>query len=79
MYEDSTYRAVVSGYDVSLDSMQMYMKTNDIYVTRIVERRSKAPRITVMVGPQVGVGVTPKGIQPYAGIGISVGVRLGKR
>lgn len=79
VYEDSTFRVVVSGYDATLDSMQIYAKNQYIYVNRTVERAGKAPRVTVTVGPQVGVGVTPKGIQPYAGVGISVGIRLGKR
>ena len=64
VYADSAYRAVVSGIDVRLDSIAVYPRT--ITVTRTVP--AKAPR-RWGIGIQGGVGITPKGIQPYAGLG----------
>lgn len=65
VYEDSTFRAVVSGYRPSLDTMQVFQRHSVFKVTE----RITPPRWSL--GLQGGVGVTPKGIQPYIGVGIS--------
>lgn len=65
VYEDSTFRAVVSGYRPSLDTMQVYQRRSVVKVTE----REAPPRWSL--GLQGGVGVTPKGVQPYLGIGIT--------
>jgi hypothetical protein len=65
VYEDSTFRAVVSGYRPSLDTIQVF---NNHIVVKVTERITP-PRWSL--GLQGGVGVTPKGIQPYIGVGIS--------
>lgn len=65
VYGDSTFRAVVSGVRVSLDSMTVYPRT--ITVTRTLP--PKVPRRWGL-GVQAGVGLTPKGIQPYVGLGV---------
>lgn len=65
VYQDSNYRAVISGYKPSLDSIQVYQHTERIKVTEQIP----SPRWAV--GVQGGVGVTPKGVQPYIGIGVS--------
>lgn len=64
VYADSTYRAVVSGIGVKLDSMTVYPRT--VTVTRTIP--GKPPRHWGL-GVQGGVGMTPKGIQPYVGVG----------
>lgn len=61
-YEDSTYRAQISGprigqYGPQLDWLEQYNQT----ITQTVTKRS---RFAVTVG--VGVGLTPKGVQPIA-------------
>lgn len=66
MYEDSCYKAWVSGYMVSLDSIEIYGRT------LTVTERIKIPPQRVRFGLQGGVGMTPKGVQPYIGIGFSV-------
>lgn len=63
-YEDSTYRAQVSGprigqYGPQLDWIEQYNRT----VTQSVARRS---RFAITVG--AGVGLTPKGFQPIIAI-----------
>lgn len=65
VYEDSTYRAVVSGYLPSLDSMQIYHKQSFVKVTEQIT----PPRWSL--GLQGGVGLTPKGFQPYLGVGVT--------
>lgn len=66
MYGDSTYTAWVSGYDIALDSIHVYRPA--ITIAKPPNRWS--------VGVQAGLGLTPKGIQPYIGFGI--GYTIGK-
>lgn len=60
-YRDSTYTAWVSGYQPNLDSIHIYRPT-------IIITTTKKPKFTY--GIQVGYGITPKGLQPYLGVGI---------
>lgn len=64
-YEGEHYRAVVQGFQPELVSI-------DIRLPEIAAPKRKWWSVTV--GPQVGYGFTPKGWQPYAGIGVSVGL-----
>jgi len=64
MYSDTAYRAYVSGYDVSLDSL--------VFVSRqVCEVLPPARRRRLSVALQAGYGFTPAGPQPYVGIGIA--------
>lgn len=65
VYGDSTYKAWVSGFDARLDSIKLYQPTKYITITT----KQKPSRWNV--GIQGGVGITPKGIQPYIGVGVS--------
>ena len=58
-YEGDHYEAWVSGYEPSLDSISIYNRT-------ILPKPKRWS-----IGVQGGVGITPKGIQPYIGVGIS--------
>ena len=60
-YRDSTYTAWVSGYQPKLDSIHIYRPT-------ITIKTIKRPKFTY--GIQAGYGITPKGFQPYLGVGI---------
>ena len=72
VYQDSTYRAVVSGFRPSLDTISVYQRTKVIKVTNNV--RIPPPRWSW--GVQAGVGVNAGGsVTPYLGIGIQY--RLG--
>ena len=67
-YRDSTYRAIVSGPVVgdihpSLDFIETYNRTTTITVER-------PKRFAVTAG--VGAAYTPKGFQPYVGVGVGV-------
>lgn len=68
--DDSTYTAWVSGYQPRLDSICTYRRTATI--TREIVR--PAPRGRWSAGVQAGYGMTPRGPQPYIGLG--VGFRL---
>ena len=64
VYADSHYRAVVSGWHPSLDSISVYERTRTI--TRVVPDSRKWG-----LGVQAGVGFSPAGVQPYVGLGVS--------
>lgn len=65
-YEDSTYHAWVSGYDVNLDSIHVYSRHE--YTTETLPP-VKPKRWHLGIG--AGVAVTPRGLQPYIGAGIT--------
>lgn len=69
--EDSLYRAVVTGYRASLDSLVIWPKTTTITIDRTV--REPAPRWSfgVTAGPAVLVSHSGR---MHAGAGIAVGV-----
>lgn len=66
VYETDTYRAYISGYRPSLDSIFITNKMTEV----IVKKQAKANRFNI--GVQAGYGLTPKGFQPYVGFGVSV-------
>lgn len=67
---DTAFTAWISGWRPQLDSIEIYRQT-------ITETRTlPAPRWSI--GIQGGVGVTPAGLQPYLGVGISYRIPLGK-
>lgn len=65
IYSDSTYRAYVSGYNPVLDSIQIFHRTDRIYI------RSPTKQKRWGLGIQLGIGVTPARAEPYIGIGVS--------
>lgn len=58
-YEGEDYEAWVSGYEPSLDSINIHHHT-------ILPKPKRWS-----IGLQGGLGITPKGIQPYLGIGVN--------
>ncbi|MDE5628209.1 MAG: hypothetical protein K2I69_01465 [Muribaculaceae bacterium] len=67
VYEGNDYRAVVSGFEARLDSISIYRTHTVNYTT--VPAAGNGKRWSV--GVQGGVGLTPRGVQPYIGIGVS--------
>ena len=68
-YEDSTYRAQVSGPAIgglhpSLDWVEVYNKNT--YTTTTVKKPSRWG-----IGVQVGYGASKHGLSPYVGVGVS--------
>ena len=65
--EDSVYRAVVSGYEATLDSLWLYRRT----VTVTKENVVPVPQTKRFgVGVQAGYGVSKDGLTPYVGVGL---------
>lgn len=58
-YEGENYEAWISGYEPSLDSIKVY------------QREVKPKQSRWSIGLQGGVGITPRGVQPYVGIGVA--------
>lgn len=67
--DNETYDMQVSGINVQLDWIKTYPKTVTQYVNTkeyvYVEPKKWS------IGIQGGVGITPKGLQPYLGVGVS--------
>lgn len=66
VYSDTAYTAWVSGYDAKLDSIRLYQQRQ--LITNSIAPTSKK---RWGIGLQGGIGITPKGFQPYIGIGVS--------
>ena len=68
VYSDSNYTAWVSGYHPRLDSISITHK--ELSFHKLVNNSSKGSK-RLFIGIQVGYGITPRGMQPYLGLGIS--------
>ena len=68
-YKDSTYYAKISGINAYLEHIEVYPKTITQYITN-TERVYMQPK-KWSIGIQAGYGITPKGLQPYLGVGVS--------
>lgn len=66
VYEGEDYRTYISGYRATMDSIFVKQRTNTIHI------REPTKQKRFSVGLQAGYGMTPKGFQPYVGIGVSV-------
>ncbi len=68
IYSDSNYTAYVSGYRAKMDSIIFYPRTERIYM-----KEFKPPN-KWHIGLSAGYAVTPEGLRPYVGIGISYSI-----
>lgn len=66
VYSDSNYTAWVSGYHPKLDSISI---THQEVSYKLVNNSKGSKRL--YLGIQVGYGITPRGLQPYLGLGVS--------
>lgn len=69
-YKSEEYYAIIGGYNPYLKSIEVYPTTRYINTTEAITKRK---RWGVSLGVQGGYGITPHGMQPYAGVGISFG------
>lgn len=67
-YADSVYEAWVSGFAQNLDSIRVYARTETITV------REYKPPNRWHIGPTVGIGYTPRGIEPFVGISLTYSI-----
>lgn len=68
-YKDSTYYAKISGINAYLEEIKVYPKTITQYIN--TKEHIYVPPKKWAIGIQAGYGITPKGLQPYLGIGVS--------
>lgn len=67
VYEDSTFKAYVSGFRPRLDSIEIMRPRTEFRIRETIEKKPSRWSL----GIQGGYGVTPKGVQPYIGIGVA--------
>ena len=67
VYSDSNYTAWVSGYRPRLDSIKITHQ--EVSFHKLVNNSKGSKRL--FIGIQVGYGITPRGMQPYLGLGVS--------
>lgn len=68
-YKDSTYYAKISGINAYLEHIEVYPKTITQYIN--TKEYVYVPPKKWSIGIQAGYGITPKGLQPYLGVGVS--------
>ena len=70
VYEREDYRAVVSGFRASLDTLDIFRKTQT--VTNTVVQRVEVPGKPKRwgIGVSAGYALTPQGMKPYIGLGV---------
>ena len=68
VYSDSNYTAWVSGYNPRLDSINITHQ--EVSFHKLVNNSSKGSK-RLYLGIQLGYGITPRGMQPYLGLGVS--------
>ena len=70
VYEGEDYRAVVSGFRASLDTINIFRKTQT--VTNTVVQRVEVPGKPKRwgIGVSAGYALTSQGVKPYIGAGI---------
>ena len=61
VYKDSSYRAVVSGVQPRLDSMEIYQKTVTNTITKTITEKKK-PHFSISIGP--GISWDGKKVKP---------------
>lgn len=66
--DNSTYEMQVSGINIELDWIKTYPKTITQYVN--TKEYIYVPPKKWSIGIQGGIGITPKGLQPYIGFGV---------
>lgn len=71
VYEGEYYKATVEGYRPSLVDMQLKIPEVLVTETKTVTKRKLW---SVTIGPQLGYGITPAGMHPYAGVGVTFGL-----
>ena len=67
VYSDSNYTAWVSGYRPRLDSISITHQ--EVSFHKLVNNSKGSKRL--YLGIQVGYGITPRGMQPYLGLGVT--------
>lgn len=70
LYQDSTYKAQISGFHPELDWIEVYPRLETEVVTVTPKERKKHFSISV----QAGYGLSGDGLSPYIGLGIGYNI-----
>lgn len=70
VYEGEDYHAVVSGFRVSIDTLDTFRKTQTL--TNTFVQRGEVPGKPKRwgIGVSAGYALTPQGVKPYIGLGV---------
>lgn len=71
VYKDSDYVAYVSGVMPSLDSLNIFRRTEVMTITETITRREKVPRWSVGLQGGYGYGIKSRELEPFVGVGVS--------
>lgn len=71
--EGDNYVATVTGFHASVDDIIIRRPPTMVVTTAAKESRVG---IDMTIGPQLGYGFTPDGWRPYAGVGVTLGIKL---
>lgn len=71
-YQDSSYRAWVSGYRPALDSIEVYQKTRIVTITETLREPAKRWGLGVTAGYGASIGADRSvGLAPFVGVGVT--------
>lgn len=70
VYEGEDYRAVVSGFRVSIDTIDTFRKTQTLTNTFIQRGEVPGKPKRWGIGVSAGYALTPQGVKPYIGLGV---------
>ena len=75
VYEDSLYRAEISGYKPSLDKIEIYQQTRTITkVEQVLVKDKKRWGLGIQAGYGVGIHSGVVYTTPYIGVGVSYNI-----
>ena len=79
IYEDSTYKAQISGYNPSLDWIETYNNTKYIYEEKVVTVEQKQPLFEFKPSVGLGWGITTKKPDIWVGGSLTVNINRKKK
>ena len=79
IYEDSTYKAQISGYNPSLDWIETYNNTKYIYEEKVVQIAQKQPLFEFKPSVGIGYGIINKKPDIWVGGSLTVNINRKKK
>lgn len=78
IYEDSTFRAQISGIKANLDWVETYPVTKYITTEKVVQIKEKQPLIQFKPVVGIGYGVFNKAPDVFVGAGLTINIKWNK-
>lgn len=79
IYEDSTYKAQISGYNPSLDWIETYNNTKYIYEEKVVQIAQKQPLFEFKPSVGIGYGLINNNVDIYVGGSLQINLNRKKK